>query len=141
MTLNLTGLAPIVTVKFGNINVTGQCFLSFQAEPLNTPGILIREFNTATATNQLTLNPQDLLDPPSNKVGDLSGCYVGLSVFFYTFVGLEPKFKFSLEIQQSNIDLISPIIVTQGSEGIIVVKDSLKFNKLVISFANFKQIV
>jgi hypothetical protein len=141
MTLNPTGPAPIVTVKFGNTNVTGQCFISFQAEPLNTPGILIREFNTATATNQLTLNPQDLLDPPSNKVGDLSGCYVGWSVFFYTFVGLDPKFRFSLKIQQSSIDIISPIIVTQDSEGIIVVKDSNESSKLVISFADFKQIV
>ncbi len=141
MSLNKTGLAPIVTVKFGNINVTGQCFISFQAAPLNTPGILIGDFNTATATNQLTLNPQDLLSPPSNNVGDLSDCYVGWSVFFYTFVGLDPKFRFSLEIQQSNIDLIPPIIVTQDSADIIVAKDSNNSNKLVISFSDFKQIV
>ncbi len=141
MSLNKTGPAPIIIVKFGNINVVGQCYLSFQAEPLDSPAITLGEFSTNTATNQLTLDPQNLLNPPENNVKDLIGCYVGWSVFFYSFVGVQPSFKFSLKIQQSGSDLITPVVITENSKDVVSASVPGENNKLVFSFGNFRQIV
>lgn len=142
MGLNPTGPAPIVIVDFGDINVTGQYFLSFQSEPLNTPGVLLGEFNTEIPQNQLTLDPKKLLDPPSNNIENLIDCYIGWSVFLYTFVDVEPTFKFSLKVQQSSKDIITPVTITQDSkDDILIANGSDGSTKLIISFANFKKIV
>jgi hypothetical protein len=141
MSLIKTGPAPIIIVKFGNTNVIGQCYLSFQAEPLDSPAIPLGEFNTNTAINQLTLNPQDLLSPPANNIKDLIGCYVGWSVFFYSLVGVQPSFKFSLNIQQSGSNLITPIVVTETSDDVVAASVPGENNKLVFSFGNFRKIV
>jgi hypothetical protein len=140
MSLNKTGPDPIIIVQFGNINVVGQCYLAFQSEPLDSPAVTLGEFSTDKATNQLTLNPQNLLNPPENNVKDLIGCYVGWSVFFYSFVGVTPSFKFSLKIQQSGSDIITPVIITETSKDVVAASVPGQSNKLVFSFGNFVQI-
>jgi hypothetical protein len=140
--LNPTGSDPIVIVEFGNLNVTGNYFISFQSKPLDTPSEVLGEYNTETSQNQLTLNPKELLDPPSNNVEDLIDCYVGWSVFLYTFVNVIPEFKFSLKVQQSSKDIITPVVITQKSTNdILVAKASDGSTQLIISFADFRKIV
>jgi hypothetical protein len=141
MSLNTTGPAPIVIVKFGGQSTTGQCYLSFQAEPLDSAAQSIGEFSTDIANNQLVLKPQDLLDPPNNSVADLIGCYVGWSVFFYSFVGVDPSFEFSLKLQQSGNDLITPVVITQDSTEVVAAKGPDGDNNIVFSFGNFGKIV
>jgi hypothetical protein len=120
MPLNPNGSIPEIIIQFGNINSQGLCRLYFDNKPINT-------FSNDQSLHKIILDPMVLLGSSDSEVKDLIKKEVGWVVTFTNFKG-PIQFSFTLDIRQSNVSVITPVIVTETSPNVVNAGESLIFN-------------
>jgi hypothetical protein len=127
MSLDPTGLHPIVIIQFGGQDI-GSCDLYFQNHVIDT---LNNDPSKGGALHKVELDPMILLGSASSTVGDLIGTEIGWVVVHSNLAGPDIKFSFYLDIRQSGKSIITPIQVTDASDIVVDATLSLIFNGFI----------
>jgi hypothetical protein len=124
MPLNPNGMNPVVIIELGGED-SGSCDIYFQNKR-------IVRFDNNKSLHKIELDPMILLGSAQANVADLIGSEIGWVVIFTNLVGPKIEFSFTLDIRQSDISIITPVDINDGSDNVVNAGMSLIFNGKVV---------